>query len=223
MQIMLDVTQITPIRSIKHSLAEIEHTRQAIQENYFKLRKEKIKEEKKQKEYENAVIENKDPLDIELLNIELQEIKAAREEVQNYVEGAIRKINFFANQHKLLLEKVGKQTITEEDYEREECRYHIMTCMKQALHAARTRSGIIDEGNHIYLFDLGINGAHAQAEVFAYLKLEQEVIDSGRFPTHEMTMRWLEACADLWQDCPNKYAARRGVTTLDRESLCTSS
>ena len=69
-----------------------------------------------------------------------------------------------------ILVKVGKETITEEDYEREEARYHIMTCMKQALNAARARQGIIDEGNLIYLFDLGINAAQAQAEVFAYLR-----------------------------------------------------
>jgi hypothetical protein len=34
---------------------------------------------------------------------------------------------------------------------------------------------MIDEGNLIYLFDLGINAAQAQAEVFAYLNMENEL------------------------------------------------
>ena len=39
--------------------------------------------------------------------------------------------------------------------------------MKQALNSARPRNGHIDEGNMIYLFDLGISGAQAQAETIA--------------------------------------------------------
>jgi hypothetical protein len=131
----------------------------------------------------------------------------------------VRKMNFLVNQHKQLLEKVGKGEITEEDYELEEARYHIMTCMKQALTAARSRGGVIDEGNLIYLFDLGINATQAQAEVVAYLKMEAELIESGKAPTHEMTLRWLEACADKWQDDPAKFASRRGFSVFDRSSL----
>ena len=43
MSVTLDVTAITPIRSIKHSLAEIEKTKGALRESYFKMRKEEVK------------------------------------------------------------------------------------------------------------------------------------------------------------------------------------
>ena len=109
--------------------------------------------------------------------------------------------------------------VTEEMYEREENRYHIMTAMKQALSAARTKGGLIDEGNHIYLFDLGVNGASAQREVFNYLKMENELINNGSEPTHEMSMRWLEKCADKFEDNPNTFAERRGFKLLDKQSL----
>ena len=104
-------------------------------------------------------------------------------------------------------------------YEREENRYHIMTAMKQALSSARPRGGIIDEGNMIYIFDLGISGAQAQAEIFAYLQTENQLMKKGKAPTHEMTMRWLEACADKWEKDPQKFAERRGFTLLDKQSL----
>lgn len=215
MQVTLDVTAITPIRAIKHTLAEIDRTKMALQEAYINLRKKQVELKRK----EAALLTTTDEFDRELLEIEIMEINTHAENAQNAVHGAVRKMNFFVNQHKQLLEKVGKSEITEEDYEREEARYHIMTCMKQALNAARSRGGVIDEGNLIYLFDLGINATHAQAEVVAYLKMESDLIEQGKAPTHEMTMRWLEACADKWQDDPSKFAARRGFSVFDRSSL----
>lgn len=215
MQVSLDVTAITPIRSIKHTLAEIDRTRSALQEAYVGMRKKQVEVKRKEAELVKAT----DPFDREMLEIEILELQCQLEGTQNHVNGAIRKMNFFVNQHKQLLEKVGKEEITEEDYEREECRYHIMTCMKQALNAARSRQGVIDEGNLIYLFDLGINAAQAQAEVLAYLHMENDMISKGVAPTHEMTLEWLEACADKWAADPDKFARYRGFTLLDPQSL----
>lgn len=215
MQVTLDVTAITPIRSIKHTLAEVERTKMALQEAYINLRKKQVELKRKEAQLPNVT----DEFDRELLEIEIMEINTHTDNAQNAVHGAVRKMNFLVNQHKQLLEKVGRNEITEEDYEKEEARYHIMTCMKQALNAARSRGGVIDEGNLIYLFDLGINATQAQAEVVAYLKMEAELIESGKAPTHEMTLRWLEACADKWQDDPVKFAARRGFSVFDRSSL----
>jgi len=218
MSVTLDVTAITPIRSIKHTLAEIDRTKSALQEAYIGLRKKQNELKKKERDLETST----DALDRELLEIEILELNSHLEGTQNAVNGAIRKMNFMVNQHAQLLEAVGKNEITEEDYEKEEARYHIMTCMKQALNAARSRSGMIDEGNLIYLFDLGINAAQAQAEVFAYLNMENQLISNGNAPTHEMTMRWLEACADKWQQDPATFAARRGFSVFDRSSLTNS-
>jgi len=218
MSVTLDVTAITPIRSIKHTLAEIDRTKSALQEAYIGLRKKQNELKKKERDLEAST----DPLDRELLEIEILELNSHLEGTQNHVNGALRKMNFMVNQHKQLLEAVGKNEITEEDYEKEESRYHIMTCMKQALNAARSRNGMIDEGNLIYLFDLGINAAQAQAEVFAYLNMENQLISNGNAPTHEMTMRWLEACADKWQQDPATFAARRGFSVFDRSSLTNS-
>ena len=215
MSVTLDVTAITPIRSIKHTLAEIEKTKSALQESYFSGQEKKVKIKKKQLKLENC----KDPLDREMLEITILKLQSNIFSSQNYMEAAIRKLNFFTNQYKSLLEHLGIDEVTEEMYEREENRYHIMTNMKQGLVAARTRGGLIDEGNQIYLFDLGINGADAQVEVFNYLKKENEMIAEGEMPTHEMTMQWLEACADKFEKCSQTFAERRGFKILDEQSL----
>jgi hypothetical protein len=215
MGVTLDVTAITPVRSIKHTLAEVNKTKNALQEAHIRMQKKAVELKMKQRE----LLECQDDLEREMLEIEILELQTQSVNSQDAVQGAIRKMNFFVNQYNSLLKHLGVDEITEEMYEKEENRYHIMTAMKQALTSARPRGGIIDEGNMIYLFDLGISGAQAQAEIFAYLNTENELMKNGKAPTHEMTMRWLEACADKWEGDPQKFAERRGFTLLDKQSL----
>ena len=219
MGVMLDVTAITPIRSVKHTLAELDKTRMALEEAQLKMMKKDI--ELRQKEKKLADGDYKDELERELLETEILEVKVNMNNIQNSVSGAIRKMNFFTNQYKSILKKLGKDDITEEEYEKEESRYHVMTCMKQALNAARARGGVIDEGNLIYLFDMGINSAQAQAEIYAYLEMENKLMKEGKAPTHEMTMQWLEACADKFSGESVKFAERRGFKLYDEDSLNT--
>ena len=215
MGVTLDVTAITPIRSIKHTLAEVDKTKGALQEAHINMQKKAVKLKKKERKLKKCT----DDLDREMLEIEILELQTHSVNAQNAVQGAIRKMNFFVNQYESLLKHLGIDEVTEEMYEVEENRYHIMTAMKQALSSARPRNGSIDEGNQIYLFDLGISGAQAQAEVFAYLHFENELIKDGKAPTHEHTMLWLEACADKFADDPQKFAERRGFKLLDSQSL----
>jgi hypothetical protein len=215
MGVTLDVTAITPVRSIKHTLAEIDRTRSALQEAYINLSKKRVELKKKQREYDLC----EDELDREMLDIEIMELESQLQGTMNHVQGAVRKMNFFTNQYDNLMKKIGKDVLSEEDYELEEIKYHIMTAMKQALNAARSRNGMIDEGNLIYVFDLGINAAQAQAEVYAYLSWENEMMAKGIAPQHADTVRWLEACANKWAHCPAEFANSRGFQLIDHSSL----
>jgi hypothetical protein len=213
--VTLDVTELTSMSSAKHILAVLDQTRVALEEAHIKYRKQQIEGRRKQEQFDNAV----DGYDKELLEIELIEIANGLTNSENYIRGAIRKMSFFTTQYESILTKLGVDEITEEAYEIDEARYHVMTAMKQALTAARTHNGVIDEGNHIYLFDMGINGAVAQAEILGYLTYEQELLEKGQEPTHEMTVKWLEACADKFQNNGIKYAESRGFIPLDKKSL----
>jgi hypothetical protein len=219
MGVMLDVTAITPIRSVKHTLAEIDKTRMALEEAHLKMRKKDI--ELREKEHKLKTDLEMTSFEKELLETEILEIQVNMNNIQNSITGAIRKMNFFTNQYKSILKKLDKDDISEEEYEKEESNYHVMTCMKQALNAARARGGVIDEGNLIYLFDMGINSAQAQAEIYAYLKMENDMMASGKAPTHEMTMQWLEACAAKFSKDAEAFAERRGFKLYDEESLNT--
>tara|TARA_S200002703_G_scaffold15916_1_gene13534 strand:+ start:6513 stop:7442 length:930 start_codon:yes stop_codon:yes gene_type:complete len=215
MGVTLDVTAITPIRSIKHTLAEIDKTRSALQEAFISVEKKKIEIQMKERE----ISECEDDLQRKLSEVELLEMRSHLESTNNHMQGALRKMNFFVNQHDNLLKALGRDEISEEEYEEEEVKYHIMTAMKQALNAARSRNGIIDEGNLIYIFDLGINAAQAQAEVLSYLQWENELVKQGKAPEHHHTVQWLEGCAEKWKHCPTDFANSRGFQIMDRTSL----
>jgi hypothetical protein len=215
MTVTLDITDLTPIRSIKHTLASIERTKSALAEAQINMKKNEIKILKKQREIDNC----EDDLDRQEFAIEMIELMNNNRNIENSAKGAIRKMSFLMTQYRSVLDHIGKDHITEEDYEKEEKRYHVMTALKQALNSARPRGGVIDEGNSIYLFDIGVNVSHAQAEIFNYLKIENEMIQNGSAPSHEMTVEWLEKCADKFQDCSERFAASRGFTILDEKSL----
>ena len=218
MGVMLDVTAITPVRSLKHTLAELDRTRLALEEAHLKMAENDIMIRKREKQLENDELDN---LEREHIEHKLLKLRIQGANIMNSVQGAIRKMSFFTTQYQSILQKLGKEDITEQEYEIEEVKYHIMTCMKQALNAARARGGQIDEGNLIYLFDMGINSAVAQKEIYNYLKRENEMLAAGENPSHEMTMQWLEHCAELFKNDSRKFADRRGFQLLDEKSLAS--
>ena len=122
MGVMLDVTAITPIRSVKHTLAEIDKTRMALEEAHLKMMKKDIELRQKEKQLKDEEYQNE--FERELLETEILEIKVNMNNIQNSITGAIRKMSFFTNQYKSILKKIGKKDITEEEYEQEEARYH---------------------------------------------------------------------------------------------------
>lgn len=215
MNATVDITDLTPLHSVRHILARVERKKAALAEAQIKRRKDDIELRRKQKQLEGTT----DEFDRELLEIEIIELMNGLTSGENYIKGAIREMSFLMTQYQSVLDKLGKEHLTEEDFEEDEKRYHVMTALKQALNAARPRGGLIDEGNSIYLFDIGVNVAHAQAEIFNYLKQEQEMIENGLAPSHEMTMEWLERCADKFKDCGTRFAESRGLIPLDQKSL----
>ena len=218
MGVMLDVTHLTPIRSIKHTLAEISKTKQALEQAHLSLKENEIRIKMREKKLEE---DDLNPLERELLELKILRLKVDGANTLNSIQGAIRKMSFFTSQYKNVLKKIGKDKITEKDYEKEEVKYHIMTVMKQALNSARPRNGQIDEGNLIYLFDMGINSAVAQKLIFEYLEKENQLIKNGKNPTHQMTLDWLDKCVSIFKNDSKTFAQKRGFKLIDEKSLLT--
>lgn len=210
----LDVVDLTPINSARHLLAVIQHTRQALEDASIALRRKRLDLTRKEAALLSASGQDADKLliDIDELRIQIANLEASS-------RGALRKLSHALAQYRGILDALGVDHLTEADYEADQPRYHIMTAFNQALTAARARGGLIDEGNHIYLMQLGINGAVAQAEVSALLDAEQSLIAQGMAPTHEAVVRWLEALADRFAEAPAEYAKRRAMLISHSDSL----
>ena len=211
----LDVTDLTPVNSAKHLLAVITRTRQALEEAEITLRRKRLDHQRLCEELASC----DDRFRREELQISIDEIENQIANTEAAGRGAIRKLHFNINQYEAILQHLGVDHITEEMYEADQARYHVMTAFNQALTAARAKGGYIDEGNHIYLFQLGINGAVAQMEVDWLLSTEAQLLAEGKAPTHKMITNWLEACADKYATNSREYAERRGLLTLDESSL----
>ena len=212
---MMTISQLTPLRSARQCLAEIKKSRMAVQEAYFKIKKKEIRI--RMKKNQRGLEKNK--LNSELISLEIAELEMQIANIKENVNGAIRRISNYMAQYNNILEKHGKQGFTEADFEEDEERYHIMKAFEQGLNAARSRGGIIDEGNFIYFFQVGISGTAAQIEVKNYFLQEDKVIQSGQLPTHGMQIEWLERMADKYQGSASRFAEYKGVALTDEKSL----
>lgn len=207
----MTVSQPTEIRSMRQILAEIERRKQALNEAYFKWRKQKVRRKIK----ETALETETDPFKRELLEIEIEEINSKIASSMGYIEGAIRTVASYMAQFNNLLKKTGIEELTEEVFEKDEERYHIMTAFTQALIAARARGGVIDEGNHIYFHQIGINGTMAQKEISSYLANEGRNLSEGKSIKHSNVLSWLDEMAERYKGCAVEYTQARGMTLLD--------
>lgn len=216
--VTLDINDLTPIGTARHIVAAIDRTRKALKESEISAQRKELDAREKREQTATAT-----GIDAERLEIDLLEIESQLEDLRASQRGAIRKLTFLTEQYRSICDGIGVDVITEEMYEADQATYHVMRALSQALAAARARGGLIDEGNFIYLQDLGINGAAAQREMTAYFEAEQELLNNGRVPTFEMQAAWLRAMADKFAGEVTRYAESRGLAPLVRHALAQPS
>jgi len=204
---VLTLSHPTTLRNIRQLLAQIEKASNALREVYFKTEKKKIKIRMKRRDLDLET----DELKQELMGVEIDELLSQQQATQIYISGSVRKISNYVEQYKSLLKEHGKTEFNEKDFEEEEEKYHIMTAFNQGITAARSNGGKIDEGNHIYLNQIGINGAVAQMCVSDLLKKENELIKEGKFPTHEVVTGFLNQMVENFKGCSTLVMKGRGT------------
>lgn len=214
---MLTVSHPTPVRNIRQILAEINKSIEALKEVYYKNKKLKIEI----KILERDQLVEKDGLEKELKEIEIQEKISNLETSKKYVYGAIRKINNYIQQYKNILKELNVECVDEIDFEKEEEKYHIKKAFEQALNAARSNGGRIDEGNQIYVTQIGINGTLAQKNVNGYLIWEEEQIRAGHKISAADQWDFLEKMYQEFKGSAEHYAKHKGMNLKTEQALLT--
>lgn len=205
----LTITGLTPLRNLRQILAEIKKSRNALGEAHFAIRKKRI--EIRQLERRRKERDARD-LDREMIDTEIGEREFQIAMIMENVEGALRKIANFQKQYQDIQAAAKLGEWTEADFEREEERYHITRAFAQALNAARAHGGYIDEGNQIYMQQIGINGTQAQIEVRDYMQAELDAIRRGETLDYDREFQWLNAMAEKFRGCSARLAKLRGQT-----------
>jgi len=212
---LLTVSHPTPLRNARQILAEITRAKEALQEAHYNNKKKQIEIKILQRDYEKEI----DELKKEMLQVEAEEKQSQLETTKGYMSGAIRKITNHIEQYNAILEAHGKKEFNEADFEAEEERYHIMKAFDQGLTAARARQGVIDEGNHIYLNQIGVNGSLAQIEILRFLTKENELMSKGETPSYEMVLEFLNSMAEKFKGCSSKLCSHKGMNTITEKAL----
>jgi hypothetical protein len=211
---MLTVSHYTPLRNLRQILAQVTQTRAAIDENNFKLKKKQIEIKMKQRELE----EEKDALKKEMLQTEIAEMESQLENAKIYISGSIRTLSNYTEQYNNIVTSKRIKTWNEKDFEAEEEKYHIMKAFEQGYCAAVSGRGGFDEGNTIYVTQLGINGMAAQKDLQEYLMLEDSLLKDSKEPTHKMFSMFLERMAEKHKGCSTAHAERKGMTTYTEKA-----
>lgn len=212
---VLDISNLSINDSLRHILAVIEQERTTLEQASIDIRRDEIK-------LKYMIKKNNDLPDgeeKELLELDIEEKQNHLNNSKNYILATIRKLTFMVHQYDKIMSKIDNNDLTEEEFEISEIRTHIIKAFSQALNSARSRGGVIDEGNQIYLSQLGINGCVAQQEISDFIKLELDMLENGKMPTQIMVLEWLELLADKYMKYSKELTSYRGLDIMDQDSL----
>jgi hypothetical protein len=137
----------------------------------------------------------------------------------NYVSGATRKLSNYINQYQTMMNQHNITDINEFNFEEEEEKYHIMKVFEQALNSARSKGGVVDEGNQIYFTQIGINGTSALFYINQYLATENELIKERKEPTYNMQLLFLENMSNKFKGCSKVLTEYKGMNITTKEAM----
>lgn len=194
---LLTVSHYTPIRNLRQIMAESERCMRALREAYHNHAEKEVELKIMNRD---AAMET-DELKKELIEVKMRRLVSDLDAGQKYINSALKKLAQYQTQYNAILASHNLTNYTEEMFEAEEESYHIMRVFDQALCAARASGGRIDEGNHIYFSQIGINGTVAQGYVFGHLHALEQNAKEGRLPTKEDDIKFLREMAEKFKGC----------------------
>jgi hypothetical protein len=218
----LNMISQSPYRRLKQCLAKIERKRQALKENIFKLRREKVELDKllakKLRWVSSTEPDEIDRnFDLQLLNIEIEEKVANIGDTNIYIEGALKEIGMYQDAYNEIKESYDiPDNWDEEDFEKCEVEEHVKTSF---LHAIRDveMTGRLNVGTHEYLEQYGVNPHAAYHLVKQYLDQVEAITKAGNAPSITVLYDFLDKMHDLFKEEYRHAMKRIGLKNLISE------
>ena len=204
----LNIAGDEPYRHLRQILAQIERKSAALEEAFFKLKKDNVR---------LKIIQNKTD---EMSLIRAEEITAKMERGRLYVEGAIKEIGMFQDAYEEIRETHDiPEKWDEKDSEKAEIRHHIKMAFRNSFQEMMS-TGMIGRGSAEYLEQFGVHPQSARKYLHDYVVQNEKLMDSGKEPTIEHFHKFLDSMADKFQESHKLCMKRIGLKTLVREEWC---
>jgi len=214
----LNMISQSPYRRLKQCLAQIERKRQALKENIFKLRKEKVEMDKMiytrdtlQDKIIDETIHTKIvdlQFELQLLTIDIEEKVANMGDTSIYIEGALKEIGMYQEAYYEIKDSYNiPDNWDEGDFERCEVEEHVKTAF---LHTIRDleMTGRLNVGTHEYLEQYGVNPHTAVKLVQQYLNQVDNLGKDGAYTNINVLYDFLDRMHEIFKE-EYKHAMKR--------------
>ena len=197
----------SPYRRLRQCLAQIEDRRTAIESNLYELKKGEI------------TLRELEQKDDELSILKTAWHKHSLKRSKMYIEGALKELAVFQEAYEEIRKNNNIPILwDEEDAEMDEARHHIRQVFRQAFRDTQL-TGHISQGNAEYLEQWGIHLQTAEALVKQYLHQTEEMIKEGNMPTIDHLYKFLDDCADMFENEYMRVMKRIGLDKIVRKDL----
>ena len=203
---LMTLTMMTdsPYRRLRQCLSQIEDRRMALEENYFRLRKNELEMK--------GWLEAGDELSL----INLQESEYMRERSKIYIDGAVKEIAVFQEAYEEIRRNNNiPENWDEMDAERDEIKHHIRQVFRQA-HRDMILTGSITQGNAEYFEQYGIHLQVAKRYIEEYIKASEKAMDEGHVPNVKHLYGFLDRMVDTFKDAHQDVVNHIGLDKLLR-------
>ena len=206
---LMSLTMMTdsPYRRLRQCMSQIENKRGALDEAYFKMKKQQI-------EIKDWYEEGS-----ELSVINAQEAEHQMLRSKDYIDGAFKEIATFQCAYDEIREAHNiPENWDERDAEEAEIDHHIKQAFRQA-HRDMVKTGRIGLGNMEYMEQYGIHIQTATKIIADYIASEEKMIAEGKFPTVNQLYAFLDRMAEMFHDAHKDVMKRIGIKDLIKEDF----
>ena len=191
-----------PYRRLRQVLAQIEKTRNAIEENVFTMRKRKVELRR--------LRESDDELDM----IEADQLEHGMLRGKIYLEGALKELAMFQETYDEIKRTHNiPEDWDEVDMEKDEIANHIRMAFRNGIRNIMT-GGSLGNGTLEYLEQFGIHPMTADKMIKGYIEKTNGLIEEGRAPTVDHLYEFLDYCAETFKDSHKAVMKRIGIEEL---------
>jgi hypothetical protein len=194
-------------RRLRQCIIEIDKKREALESNYYGLRKSEIEVRKWEEEGD------------ELSLIKAEEARSGVKRSKIYIDGALKEIAVLQEAY----DEIRKNhNIPEEwdemDAEMDEIKHHLRQAFRQS-HRDMVLTGSITQGNAEYLEQYGVHLQTAKNVIAKYMASCEKLLEENKVPNIDHLYVFLDKCVEVFGDEYKKVMKHIGLDNLVRQEF----